>query len=229
MKVGTCGWGYFPEKGDRLRNYVRAGYSVVEVNSTFYRIPRESTAAKWREKVDEINSKFEFTVKVSKIITHLDKFSSQKSVDAFEQMKAVGKALRAKILIFQSPHSFRPTANNLKNADAFFSRIDRERFILGWEVRWKSEWTREIVSSLFKRLDIVHVVDPLRQDSYNRKFGYYRLHGFGTPMMYNYTFSDEELRECISKIGMNSYVLFNNFTMYDDAKRFTQILKTKDS
>jgi uncharacterized protein YecE (DUF72 family) len=140
-------------------------------------------------------------------------------------MKTIGRALRAKILIFQSQHSFRPNESNLKHAERFFSKIDREDFILGWEVRWKEEWTRDIVSPFFKQLDIIHVVDPLRQDSYNKKFGYYRLHGFGMPMMYSYTFSDEELRKCITKVGKNSYVMFNNFTMYDDAKRFAQMLK----
>jgi uncharacterized protein YecE (DUF72 family) len=56
IHVGCCGWSYLNEKefGDLLaRNYTSKLqayaqlFDCVEVNSTFYRIPRVSTAEKW--------------------------------------------------------------------------------------------------------------------------------------------------------------------------------------
>lgn len=223
-KIGCCGWNRFPEKGDRLANYAKV-FDVVEVNSTFYRLPRISTVQRWRDKADEINPDFEFTVKVWKKITHEDVFSSEVSMDAFEKTKEIAKALCARFLLFQSPASFKPTRNNIMKAKRFFSKINREKFILGWEVRWAKEWTEDIVTSLFEELDLEHVVDPFRQESFRKKVGYYRLHGFGK-RMYDYTFSDEELRKLMQKTknAKNSYIFFNNFTMYEDAKRFLALL-----
>ncbi|HOP55964.1 MAG TPA: DUF72 domain-containing protein, partial [bacterium] len=61
-----------------ILSYYSSLFDVVEVNSTFYHIPNISTAEKWRQ---EVGSDFVFTVKVSKVITHLDKFSTDKSRD----------------------------------------------------------------------------------------------------------------------------------------------------
>ena len=222
MNVGTCGWSYYPERGDKLLNYASV-FNVVEVNSTFYRLPRLSTAERWLKKSRSVNEDFEFTVKVFQGITHRDKFSSHKSLAYFEEVKKIAKALEAKWLIFQTPKSFKPTDENIKKLSRFFNAIDREDFKIGFEVRWVDEWKKEIVKPLFKELDIVHVVDPLRQNSFYGKPHYYRLHGFGKPMMYNYTFSDEELRRVCTKVKKGDYVMFNNYTMYEDAKRFIGI------
>ena len=63
------------------------------------------------------------------------------------------------------------------------------------------------------------------------KIAYIRLHGFGKPSMYNYRFSKGELQEInkkIQKLGtVQTYVLFNNIYMYDDALRFRKSLAKK--
>ncbi len=222
MNVGTCGWSYYPERGDKLLNYASV-FNVVEVNSTFYRLPRLSTAEKWLKKARPVNKDFEFTVKVFQGITHRDRFSSNKSIEYFNSVKSIAKALEAKWLIFQTPKSFKPTDSNIKKLINFFNNIDREDFMIGFEVRWADEWKEEIVRPLFKELDIVHVVDPLRQDSFFGDIHYYRLHGFGKNIMYNYTFSDKELKEVCAKAREGDYIMFNNYTMYEDAKRFVGI------
>jgi uncharacterized protein YecE (DUF72 family) len=54
------------------------------------------------------------------------------------------------------------------------------------------------------------------------KYRYYRLHGLhiGNRLDYNYTFSDEELKKVLEMCDKKlNYVMFNNSTMYDDAKR----------
>lgn len=239
IKVGCCGWNYLNAKEyfgqnwkDKFKSKLHAYaklFDLVEINSTFYRIPKLTTANKWREEVDFINPKFEFTIKCSQIITHQDKFSSKTSIWAFNRMKEIAKALRAKILLFQTPASFKPTEENLKNVKRFFNNIDRENFILVWEVRWKKDWTPEIVKKLFSELKVNQVVDPFRQDCFFAKdLFYYRLHGLGKPSMYRYKFSDQELRELVKKVKeskKDSYIFFNNIEMYEDSLRFMKILR----
>ncbi len=239
LRVGCCGWGFFnPKKltGEdwktRYRSVLQAYASLfngVEVNSTFYRLPKPSTARKWFEEAREVNAEFEFTVKVHQDITHRLKFGKE-SVEVFNRVKEIARNLDAKVLVFQTAASFRPTKENISRVENFFNSIDREDFILVWEVRWQDAWTRDIVSDLFSRLDVDQVVDPLRQEIfYARRLHYFRLHGFGS-RMYDYRFSDDELerlREIVGsslKLNLKVYVFFNNYNMYEDALRFMKMM-----
>lgn len=237
IKVGNCGWSYLncvPYFGpgwqkkfaSKLQAYAKL-FDIVEINSTFYRIPKLSTAEKWRQEVDAINKRFEFTIKVSQLITHKSPFSKS-AFWAFDQMKEVARALRARVLLFQSPAGFKPTKKNLELARKFFSSIDREKFSLVWEVRWAKLWKPEIVEPLFSKLKLNQCVDPFRQDAfYTRDLFYYRLHGFGRPSMYNYNFSDKQLKELaakVRKIKKPTYVLFNNASCYANALTFKKML-----
>ena len=238
IMIGNCGWSYlnplefFDEDWkskfkSKLQAYAKI-FDSVEVNSTFYRLPRVSTAERWREEASEANPEFEFTVKVSQVVTHLDRFSSEKSIRAFEKTKEIAKALNARVLVFQSPASFKPSSENLERVRRFFQRIDREGFILVWEVRWEKDWSEEIVKEVFSEIQVNQCVDPLRQKCFfSKEILYYRLHGFGKPSMYNYRFSDDELRTLAEKCKSSKkvYVMFNNASCYEDSKRFEVILQ----
>jgi len=227
VKVGNCGWSYldaekyFDEWKSKFKHKLQAYaklFDVVEINSTFYRIPKLKTAENWRKLADEINPDFEFTIKCSQIITHKDRFGNR-SVQVFNKMKEIARALRSKILLFQSPSSFKPNEENIERVKKFFMKIDRDDFILVWEVRWKDKWKEDIVRKLFKDIEVNQCVDPLRQDCfYTKDIVYYRLHGLGYPM-YNYNFSEEELKSVVRKLDskLPVYVMFNNSNCYENA------------
>jgi len=238
FKAGNCGWFYlncenyfgadWKEKfGSKLKAYCKL-FDLVEINSTFYRIPQLNAVRQWREEADAINPRFEFTVKVSRIITHQDRFSSEKSLRAFEMMMGVADALKAKILLFQSPDSFTPTKENIKNAVKFFDRVERGRLLLAWEVRWPDKWTGDLVKELFQKIGVNQCVDPLRQECYHAEgIFYWRLHGFGNPM-YNYSFSEQELDAIAGKIKANekpTYVLFNNGACYENCLKLKELIQ----
>jgi len=238
VKVGCCGWNYlnaeryFENWKKRFRSKLQAYaklFDLVEVNSTFYKIPKLETVKRWREEVDEINKNFEFTLKCNKAITHESAFSS-KAIETFDEMKKIAKVLRASILLMQTPASFKPTKKNIEKVRKFFSSIDREKFKIVWEVRWKKDWSKEIVKKLFREIKVNQCVDPFRQEIfYFKDVIYYRLHGLGSGM-YNYKFSDSELKLLASKVKeekekKNMYVLFNNIYMYEDALAFIKLLK----
>ena len=239
--IGCCGWGYFREKDfsrqitrkfrSKLQAYAQV-FPSVEVNSTFYRIPKLGTAEKWRREADEMNKEFEFSVKASKIITHVDRFGSQSSIDALSQMLDVCAALRAKVLLLQSPESFRPSDGNLSRLEHFFSRIQRGNVGLAWEPRGKWWEMKERIQEICDRFKLICCVDPLRNNPLSTRgirLGYFRLHGFGKPSMYMYRFSTDELRKLSEKcLALSNrfdsiFVLFNNSFMYENALEFEAI------
>ncbi|MDE3056325.1 MAG: DUF72 domain-containing protein [Bacteroidota bacterium] len=119
IHIGCCGWSYLNEKEftalsetvrgrTKLQAYAKL-FTAVEINSTFYRLPRLSTAEKWRKEVDEVTPGFEFTVKAFQGITHLHRFQKKESLDAYDTLKEVSSVLHARFILFQSPASFKPT------------------------------------------------------------------------------------------------------------------------
>jgi uncharacterized protein YecE (DUF72 family) len=78
IRVGCSGWNYkhwrngvfYPPKlppRKWLEHYARY-FDTVEVNATFYRLPRESAVANW---VAQTPPEFVFTVKMSRYVTHV--------------------------------------------------------------------------------------------------------------------------------------------------------------
>lgn len=240
IRVGCCGWSSLRPKDfgeedwqkkykHRLQLYA-AHFSLVEVNSTFYKLPRPSTAAQWRELVDEINANFEFTVKVHQDVTHTDRFRGDLSRESFLRTAEIARLLRAKILLLQSPASFGPTPENEKALRRFFSEIGRDDFVLVWEPRGAWEKKPELVRALCEEFGLVHCTDPFKWLPVGESaIAYLRLHGAppGTKI-YRYTYTDQDLSWLLGAIlGLKAelvYVLFNNDTMCADAWRFLCLL-----
>ncbi|MEM4359414.1 MAG: DUF72 domain-containing protein [Candidatus Bilamarchaeaceae archaeon] len=245
IKIGCCGWGYlmpsarFGADWKKQFSSVLSAYSslfsLVEVNSTFYRIPKVSTAEKWLSEARGESRKFEFTVKASQIITHKAIFEKE-AFWAFERMKEICAALEARILLLQTPGSFGPSTVNIKKMSGFLQKIERDNLIIAWEPRGKWWNEPEKIKEICRKFDLVNCVDPLRNEpQYFGKKGiaYFRLHGFGKPTMYQYVFSDKELKVLKEKVSSlkckECYVLFNNMAMYDDALRFKKLLRKINS
>ena len=76
LMIGCTGWSYagwsgtfYPKKmksADWLRYYSQI-FDITEINSTFYKIPDQSTTKKWN---DETPENFRFTAKFPSVITH---------------------------------------------------------------------------------------------------------------------------------------------------------------
>jgi uncharacterized protein YecE (DUF72 family) len=101
-------------------------FKLVEVQQTFYRLPKLDTALRWRELAPP---DFESTLKASQLITHpatsltyrraalniplaeVAHYGFFKSTDevlqAWAKTKRFAQALEAKVIVFQCPPSFR--------------------------------------------------------------------------------------------------------------------------
>jgi uncharacterized protein YecE (DUF72 family) len=243
IHLGCCGWSYlnegeFPELGNlnrehsKLHAYAKL-FDTVEINSTFYRLPRLSTAEKWRNEVDELNPEFEFTVKAFKGITHLHRFQKEESLNSYRSLKEICSALRTRFVLFQSPASFMPSRENINTMLEFFRKINREGIAAVWEPRGKWYDDIKLIERVCCDCKLVHCVDPFRNDpltSGPTKTAYLRLHGFGKPSMYRYDFSNEELRSLLKKVESlpaemkDVYVFFNNDSCYHDALAFMKLI-----
>ena len=74
--VGTSGYSYAPWKGSfypekfpaaRMLGYYAERFPTVEINNTFYRMPKESVLREWGARVPD---GFTFSIKASQRITH---------------------------------------------------------------------------------------------------------------------------------------------------------------
>ena len=75
-----------------------------------------------------------------------------------------------------------------------------------------------------QEFDIIHCVDPFKNESYYGMPKYYRLHGITG---YNYDYSMDELKKLyeICKLNENVYCMFNNTKMLKNALEFKKIIE----
>jgi uncharacterized protein YecE (DUF72 family) len=110
---GTSGFSYkswkgsfYPEKlaaGEMLRYYgTRLG--TVEINNTFYRLPRKEMLEGWAKKVPR---NFRFSVKASRRITHFKRLKDAEEVTKIFLDGAAALGKRLGVLLFQLPPNFR--------------------------------------------------------------------------------------------------------------------------
>jgi len=238
IKVGCCG---FPVK----REIYYQTFPVVEVQQTFYKLPRIATGRRWRE---EAPSDFEFTMKAWQLITHEPSsptyrrsgkaipekkrknygfFKGTEEVDeAWSKTAEFAAALGVEKVVFQTPASFYPSEDHIKNLRQFFKKVKRHHFIFIWESRGK--WEREHVERICTDQGIVPCLDAFAGKPVRGELLYVRLHG---RTGYQYRYSDEEMKELIrtGETFPSAYLMFNNVNMYEDSRHLKELLEEKGS
>lgn len=113
LYAGTSGYAYkewkgafYPEKlpsKDMLRFYSER-LDVVEINNTFYQLPKRSVLTSWAEQVPD---EFLFALKASRRITHIKRLEDVR--DETEYLFDTLQTLEGKLgpVLFQFPKSFR--------------------------------------------------------------------------------------------------------------------------
>jgi uncharacterized protein YecE (DUF72 family) len=239
LLVGCCG---FPLS---LARYAET-FPVVEVQQTFYQPPMLETLAKWRAQVP---AEFEFTLKAWQLITHeassptyrrlREKLSDPQKKEAggfrlsdtvmmaWERTLECARVLGSRVILFQCPARFAPSPENKASLRAFFREIRRPLgsatgdppFTFAWEPR--GDWETNEIRELCEELNLIHALDPLRQEGAIPGHAYFRLHGLTG---YRYDYTDQDLARLLRLVRQRafSYVLFNNISMLDDARRFQE-------
>jgi uncharacterized protein YecE (DUF72 family) len=227
--LGTSGWDYpewvgkvYPPRGatDKLRYYAEL-FPIVEVNSTFYRLPPPSVAQSW---VRRTPSRFRFAAKFPQTITHdLRLVGTDEEVRRFlAVVKPIRDAGRFVAALLQLPPSlpFEP-----ETVRRFYSSLPRD-LPVAVEFRERS-WLVPDSYALLREFGLSHaIVDgphlPIVPEV-TGPFAYLRWHGHGSPLWYDYTYSAEELAAWVPRVRALAeretavYGFFNNHFRGDAA------------
>lgn len=244
MRVGCCGYCL-----SRARYY--ATFNTIELQETFYDLPPEDrveflrgeppqgfvfnmkayqgvthdldspTWRRARKKPDEsLRGK----------IGHLR--PTRENIELWEETVKRAKILGARVVVVQTPPSFGASEENSRNAIDFFSVAVQGGFIVGWEPRgtWADN-PRMIERVVGSQENLIHVVDPFRaKPVLVKSVAYFRLHGIGgREVNYSYRYTDGDLTALcgllmeVAKDSREVYVMFNNVSMAQDARRFMSI------
>ncbi|MFX0163670.1 MAG: DUF72 domain-containing protein [Candidatus Hodarchaeota archaeon] len=196
LRIGAGGWAYFKVPGtDSLVAYSRA-FDFVEVNSTFYQIPKMETVKSWRRRVPQ---DFEFSVRCHKSITHKHFLEPTPEVlETFDIMIEICHILRSEFLHILTPPKMEFNHEKIRSIRSLFSTIDLRGVRLVWEVRsQRKELSGEVVK-IMGDYNIVHCVDLSTQTpQVESDVLYTRI--FGKSHHNVYQFTDDELAEIYGK------------------------------
>ena len=149
LLLGTCAWnfedwrgGFYPEglpAGNQLAHYSQH-LPAVEIDSTFYAVPRPGTVERWAEVTPD---DFRFTAKLPKFITHDARLRGEEAgrvLAAF--LGAVARPLGPKLgaVLVQLPPSFAPTPSDREALDAFLDLLPSDRVPFAVEFRHGGWW-----------------------------------------------------------------------------------------
>ncbi|MEX0568746.1 MAG: DUF72 domain-containing protein [Candidatus Njordarchaeota archaeon] len=224
------------------KKYYTGPIKCVEIQQTFYNIPRQATVEKWRT---EAPDDFIFNVKAFQGLTHAytsptwrrySKKLSDKQKELVGDLKLneltkqwidtyveFARILNARVLLIQTPKKFAPTNENFHRAQKFFDYLNYKideysiEVWIGWEPR--GEWLQD-KSKLEKILRdiprLIHVVDPLfHEPVLIKRIGYFRLHG--RPYLnYKYRYMESDLREILAKLNNWKDMLDEVFIMFNN-------------
>jgi len=219
IHIGTSGWHYkhwcgpyYEEKlpaSKMLACYYKDFYTV-EINNSFYKLPNESTFAKWREDTPQ---NFCFAVKGSRFITHMKKLKEPEH--ALQNLIPRAEALKEKLgpILFQLPPHW-PV--NLERLETFLQALPKNH-LYTFEFREPS-WHTEDVYALLRAHNAAFCIFELDRfqspEVITADWTYIRLHGPGGK--YQGSYSTRQLNEWAVKIRRWSselravYVYFDN-------------------
>ena len=239
--IGSAGWSYpdwqgivYPKNkppGFSELEFYSQYFNLVEINSSFYKIPSEKTVEKWQATAKKTNPQFKFLIKLWNKFTHAAPFIERDKVDQFNKAFSCLKKNEIGGLLVQFPWSYKYDKKNLLYildiAEAF------SEYHICAELRHGS-WDNNTVLEQFKKKQItfVNIDQPIIGNSLKRTkhitspVGYLRLHGrnenawfneqSGRDARYNYLYSKQELDEWYEYITSSSknfeqyFVVFNN-------------------
>ena len=220
-RIGTSGWSYdhwkgtfYPEDLPRSKwfQYYTEHFDSVEINYTFYSMPKEKTLTKW---YDSAPDDFCFALKMNRFITHRKKLNNVE--DACKRFFDLARILKEKlgVILHQLPPSMKP--------DNSFDLVEAYVNILPKDIRHAIEfrhdsWISDRVFNVLSEQDVAYCIvsaPGLRTHiKSTAPFSYIRFHGIDD--WYSYDYSDKDINwwaQQISKLrkkGKAGYAYFNN-------------------
>lgn len=218
IHIGCSGWQYehwkglfYPEEIPKKEwlPFYKKHFTTVEINASFYHLPRKTTFEKWKE---EAGDHFLFTIKGSRYVTHIKKLNDPgESVQKFYD-HAVYLGEKTGAILWQFPPMLHADEEKLS---AFCNVLDKNyKNVI--EFRHES-WFEETYYKILRKFNIgfcivsANGIPEIFQTT--SKIGYVRYHGM-QQNWYRYNYSDKELNDYAEKIkklkAEEIYIYFNN-------------------
>jgi uncharacterized protein YecE (DUF72 family) len=223
VKIGTGGWAYLPlEEEDRLRAYAKL-FDYVEVNTTFYHMPRLSTVRSWRRRV---SPGFTFSVKCHRRATHeLGLTPTEETFRVLEHMRRALRLLRSDMLVLQTPPSLAVDERKVREVAAILPSAGLGGTLVFWETRAPNSRDHvKAVRAEMLREGMVPVVDLAREPpvpgacvAYSRMFGASAFDGDLLSKIYH---------RVTGWHGDAAVLTFHGGNMYADALRYKKRFST---
>jgi len=217
--VGTSGWSYRHWRGvfypaglptSGWLPYYAERFPCVEVNSSFYGLPREETVRSWAAGVP---AGFRFALKASRFITHRKRLNDCALPLSRLMSAAEGLGPHLGPILFQLPPAWRLDLGRL----ATFLAVLPAGFRFALELR-DPDWHRPAVYDLLDRHGVAtcrfHLAGFESPDVVTGGWCYVRLHGPGAA--YCGSYSETDLRRWADRArawrraGMDVYLFFDN-------------------
>ncbi len=217
--VGTSGWHYSGWRGtfypqdlpkEKWLGFYATRFPAVEINNTFYHLPRESTFRAWRE---QSSPGFLFALKASRLITHLKRLVNiQEPLENFiQRARLLGDRLGP--VLYQLPPGLRRNDTLL---DEFLAALPRD---LLHAVEFRNDtWYQDGVLDLLRRYNVAFCIHDFAQKESpvvaTASFAYVRFHG--PTGRYAGSYSDEVLAAWADRLArlcrglQSAFVFFNN-------------------
>lgn len=165
-------------KGASRLSYYASLFSSVEVNSSFYQVPKPATVEKWR---DSVPAHFKFTFKVPKAVTHAKglQFSVEELEVFLETVDQVGD--KKGCLLVQLPPSIKKKRQDVLEGLLECLRSDAKGWNIAVEFR-DSSWYNNTVYRLLQSYGAGMVEQDLPKSltphvTVAEDFSYLRFHG----------------------------------------------------
>ena len=231
--AGTSGWSYKEWKGTfypedlpaaKMLGYFSSQLPTVELNNTFYRLPKVGQLATWAE---ETPSTFRFAVKASQKITHIRRLKDAQAELAFfcDSARVLGPHLTS--LLFQLPPNFKCDTARLETFLAGMPADMRPAFEFRHD-SWLNDDVYAILAAKNAALCIADFGDKTTPLNATANHGYFRLRDEG------YTEPDLELwADRLIERGQNWQDAFVYFKHEDAgkgpefAREFVEILSRR--
>ena len=234
--IGTSGFSYddwrghfYPaslKRADMLEFYARR-FPAVEINSTYYGIPRPTTTLQMTRKVPE---GFEFVMKAHADMTHGKRSQPEVFKEFRDALQPLRDAGMLGCVLAQFPWSFRRTPEHERYLETLRDELPDVRVVVEFR---NSEWIDDATFDHLRSLGLGFccvdeprlkgLVPPVTAAT--SPVGYVRFHGRNFQKWwhhekpherYDYLYSGPELREWVPKIEQladqteQTYVFFNN-------------------
>ena len=217
--IGTSGWVYphwsgvfYPtelKQRDWFAHYARH-FTTVEVNNTFYRLPKERAWEHWRE---QATPGFRYAIKGSRFITHIKRLRDcEQPVQTFlERARLLGEHLGP--VLWQLPPQMKCDLDRL---EAFLTVLPRDVQQV-FEFR-RADWLQHETFATLRRHNMgfcaYHMVDQETPLEATTDIAYLRFHG--SDAKYGGRYSGRQLADWAERLRAlpadvrEAYIYFNN-------------------